>query len=484
MDARAGDEPQRLGRYLLFDNIGSGGMATVHLGKLEGPSGFSRVVAIKRPHAEYASKSEFVAMFLDEARLAARLRHPNVVPTLEIIVDGRSIGLVMEYVHGETLSRLLRMVTPTTAIALPIASGIAIGMLQGLHAAHEAKDDRGQPLGIIHRDVSPQNVIVGVDGVPRVVDFGVAKASSRLTQTTHDGTLKGKVAYMCPEHILNGPATRRFDVYAAAVVLWEMLASKRLFSTDMDAIVFATTPDATLKPPSVYRPNIPRSVDDVVMRGLARDPAQRYATAREMAIALGQALPPASATEIGEWVEAIAAEAMRIRVARVAAIERGDGDAMSDAHKILSHVTGKVDLTTEAGSSTSRTAPVQPARRRAALPIAAVVIALAVLVVLALLVVIVGPRLRTAPATREVAAVSASSPPAPSAAVTASTLVPIEAASASAAVYASAIVVKTRAPAVPRATAHPVSSAPSASCDPPYTYDAEGHKIYKVECLR
>src|SRR5438094_9657465 len=190
-----------VGRYALYGEIAAGGMATVHLGRLIGQVGFSRTVAIKRLHAQYAKDPEFVSMFLDEARLAARIRHPNVVATLDVVALRGELFLVMEFVQGESLSRLVRHARETRgSMPVPIVGAVMSGVLQGLHAAHEARNERGEPLDVVHRDVSPQNVLVGVDGVARVLDFGVAKAIGRL-QTTRDGQIKGKTAYMSPVHI-------------------------------------------------------------------------------------------------------------------------------------------------------------------------------------------------------------------------------------------------------------------------------------------
>ena len=196
-------EPIVVGRYALFDEIASGGMATVHLGRLLGPSGFARTVAIKRLHPQFAKDPEFVAMFLDEARLAARIRHPNVVSTLDVVARRRR-ALPRDGVRRRaSRSRGSREVARATASdrsrCRSSARSIA-GVLHGLHAAHEATSERGEPLGIVHRDVSPQNVLVGVDGVARVLDFGVAKAAGRV-QTTRDGQIKGKLAYMAPEQL-------------------------------------------------------------------------------------------------------------------------------------------------------------------------------------------------------------------------------------------------------------------------------------------
>ena len=193
-------------------------MASVHLGLLLGAVGFSRTVAIKRLHRQYAQDPDFVAMFLDEARLVARIRHPNVVPTLDVTVTDGELFLVMEYIPGESLTRLIREGTSRSDRMQPnVAATIIAGVLHGLHAAHEARGERNEPLGIVHRDVSPQNVLVGTDGAPRVLDFGVAKAAGRL-QTTREGQLKGKLAYMAPEQF-EGIATRASDVYSASVVL-------------------------------------------------------------------------------------------------------------------------------------------------------------------------------------------------------------------------------------------------------------------------
>ncbi len=313
--------PRIVGRYALYGKIASGGMATVFFGRLLGPVGFSRTVAIKKLHPHFSEDPDFVSMFLDEARLAARIRHPNVVPTLDIVATEGDLFLVMEYVQGETLARLLRAMSAAGGrVPVPVVTAALSGVLHGLHAAHEAKNERGEPLGIVHRDVSPQNVIIGVDGVARVLDFGVAKAAGRL-QTTREGQLKGKVAYMAPEQLRGAKATRQTDIYATSVVLWEALTGRRLFQDETEAGILQQILDAKVAPPSAWVPELPRALDEVVLRGLHPDPAARYPTARAMASAIESAGTMAIPRVVGDWVEATASEAIALQAARIAEIE-------------------------------------------------------------------------------------------------------------------------------------------------------------------
>jgi len=315
-----------VGRYALYGKIASGGMATVHFGRLLGSVGFSRTVAIKRLHPHFTEDPDFVSMFLDEARLAARVRHPCVVPTLDVVATGGEIFLVMEFVQGETLSRILRKLGPRgERIPLPIVASIFSNVLHGLHAAHEAKSERGKALEIVHRDVSPHNVIIGVDGTARVLDFGVAKAIGRL-QTTREGQIKGKLAYVAPEQLRSVDASRQTDVYAASVCLWEALTGKRMFEGASEAVIAGKILAGDLKPPSALVPDLPPALDPIVMRGLDRDPANRFATAREMASALEAAVPLAIPAVVGAWIEQTAAEAIAFQAAQLAEIENASSD--------------------------------------------------------------------------------------------------------------------------------------------------------------
>lgn len=295
--------PLLVDRYAIYDRIAAGGMATVHLGRLVGERGFSRTVAIKRLHPHLAMDPDFVSMFLDEARLAARIRHPNVVQTLDVVVAEGEVFLVMEYIEGESLATLMRATTARHE-ALPTAhiSALIAPVLHGLHAAHEAKTDRGEPLALVHRDVSPQNVLVGVDGVPRVLDFGVAKALGQ-SHLTRAGEVKGKLAYMAPEQIESRPIDRRTDVFAAGVVLWEALTGQRLFKGESDVQVMRLVLHEPIRPPSSVAPHLSPAVDQVVMCALSRDPDQRYPTAEAMADALEEVLHPTPARKLAVWVQ-------------------------------------------------------------------------------------------------------------------------------------------------------------------------------------
>ena len=309
------------GRYAIYDEIASGGMATVHFGCSLGPAGFSRVVAVKRLHAHLQRETEFVTMFRDEARVAARTRHPNVAPILDVVTTEREIFLVMEYVHGESLAKLFAaMRSLREPMPLPVISAILVGLLGGLHAAHQATDERGLSLKIVHRDVSPQNLIVGVDGIPRILDFGIAKAVGRLQQT-QTGEIKGKFGYMAPEQVNGQPVTRAADVYAAGVVLWEALTGVALFKADNDVALAAQVLLGNIVPPSRAVAGVPPVFDDITMCALEREPARRFATAQDMARALAQSVPVANASQVAAWVESLAGPVLRRREQRLWEIE-------------------------------------------------------------------------------------------------------------------------------------------------------------------
>ncbi|WP_437960194.1 protein kinase [Sorangium sp. So ce119] len=312
---------QVIGRYALFDELARGGMATVHLGRLLGTGGFARTVAIKRLHPHLARDREFVAMLLDEARLAGRIRHPNVVAMLDVVATERELFLVMEYVHGEALVRLQKASARTDGrIAAPLCAAILVNVLEGLHAAHEVRGERGEPLGLVHRDVTPHNVMVRGDGTALVVDFGVAKAAGRF-HTTEEGKIKGKLPYMAPEQLRGGDVTRRTDIYAAGAVLWEALVGQRLFDGTNEAEVLEQILYTAVEPPGRRAVGVPAALDDVVMRALERDPQKRFATAAEMARAVEAAVTPALTSQVAAWLGGLVGEALARQEEKLAAIE-------------------------------------------------------------------------------------------------------------------------------------------------------------------
>lgn len=313
-DAPSAQVERTIGRYVLYGPIARGGMATVHFARLVGGDGFSRIVAAKRLHEQFAEDPEFVAMLRNEARIGSCVHHPNVVPVLDLVVDGAEVLLVQEYVRGVPLDKLLRVaVKATEPVPADVVVAIVAGVLSGLHAAHEARDERGEPLGIVHRDVTPHNVVVGADGVPRLLDFGIAKARSS-SAVTREGFVKGKLSYMAPEQFRGVRATRRADVYSAGVVAWELLTMRKLHAGRDDLEVLAATMagdvphllDALVDQYASMGERRWTEVErlaPVVAKMMSNDPRRRYASAEEARDALVAAVPPAEAAVVGDWVQ-------------------------------------------------------------------------------------------------------------------------------------------------------------------------------------
>jgi eukaryotic-like serine/threonine-protein kinase len=309
-----------VGRYRIYSELASGGMATVYLGCLIGSVGFSKLVAVKCLHRHFALEPEFVAMFLDEARLASTIHHPNVVASLDVVAEQGELLVVMDYVHGETLAGLLRLSRLKGDLpAVPVVARIISDALEGLHAAHVACL-AGHALDIVHRDVSPQNIIVGADGNARVLDFGIAQAALR-SQVTEAGTVKGKVAYMSPEQVQGQAVDARTDVFAAGVVLWEALTGRRLFYApdSRDAVTMLLS--ALIPAPSALVPGLSAALDAVVLKALDRDVDARFATAHEFAEALRGVAGEASRREVADWVGRVAKEELAERLAMLEALE-------------------------------------------------------------------------------------------------------------------------------------------------------------------
>jgi eukaryotic-like serine/threonine-protein kinase len=517
------------GRYVIGDEIAAGGMATVHLGRMLGDAGFARTVAIKRLHPQFAKDPDLCTMLLDEGRLAARIHHLNVVTTLDVVASGNELFIVMEYVHGESLSALIRAAIRRREKVPPrIAAAALSGALRGLHAAHEARNAHGEPLGLVHRDISPQNILVGSDGVARVLDFGIAKAADRL-HVTVDGRIKGKFGYMPPEQLHAEIVDRRADIYAAGVVLWEALVGARLFAGRENA------PDLVrmVDPPSSRVRELPPSYDAVVMRALSREAEGRFATALEMAEALEAAGPVAPPAEVGAWVSLVAGDLLEERAARIAAVETRLVTSIRDSLHLIEGSSAPITRldgvggagALEAPKASSPPPPLVPsepppplqqtvsastppgprpdpgssqntmndplrARGSAALWIAAA--ALGAVAILATFAVIAGMPTSSArgsdtadPSASEAAPASASAAePAPSVFPAEPAVVVGAPATATAATAASPVsrarVVAPAARPIPAAPRRPAGDA----CSPPFTIDGEGHKHYKRECLR
>ncbi len=315
------DPKNRLERYELIGEIAAGGMAVVYLARIAGLGGFQRFVAIKKLHEHLAREQEFVEMFLDEARLAAGIHNPHVVPILEVGGSEGGYYLVMEYIEGDTLARVASraagratglhaaatsgtsprpkrapasMPTGGPAIPRPVTVRMLLDSLAGLHAAHELTDPHGNPLQIVHRDISPQNILVGVDGSARITDFGVARAAARLS-TTRSDTVKGKLAYLSPEQARGETCDRRTDLFAMGIILWEMLTGRRLFRGETDHETLARVMSGAIPPPSSLVPGMHPAFDAVVLKALARDINQRFSTCAEMGDALERAAMDAAA---------------------------------------------------------------------------------------------------------------------------------------------------------------------------------------------
>jgi eukaryotic-like serine/threonine-protein kinase len=276
----------RLGRYTLLRSLGAGGMAELFLARAVGIEGFAKLVALKRILSHKASNERFVRMLLNEARLVAGLDHPNIAQVYDIGLDQGEYFFAMEYVHGQDLARVLRR-APAHKLHLENALHVAIGVCAGLHCAHMARDPTGRPLDIVHRDVSPSNVLVSYQGAVKLVDFGVAKATT-LVSETREGVIKGKYGYMSPEQCLGDALDRRSDVFAVGILLWEMTVGRRLYAfkgelASLQRIVYRDAPR-----PSLHDPAYPPELEHIVMRALARDPKQRYQSAEQLQIDLEQ----------------------------------------------------------------------------------------------------------------------------------------------------------------------------------------------------
>ncbi|HUS33193.1 MAG TPA: protein kinase [Kofleriaceae bacterium] len=326
--ARAAPLPAKIGRHAVVGYIATGGMAELYLGKE--PTG--RPVVIKRILPHLARQTSFVSMFIDEARIGSRAKHPNLVEVHELGQVGTDLFLVMEYLVGENLAGLVRrLIKRGERISYGLCAYLIAEVCDGLHAAHELTDDAGNHLELVHRDVSPQNVFVTYGGDVKLLDFGVATAAHRLTQTA-SGEVKGKYAYMSPEQCRGEPLDRRSDIFSLGIVLYELTTLRRLFKRANELQVMKAITEDPIPRPTREAPDYPQALEDICVRALARDPAQRYATAAEMREDLLRAMQ-----QIG--LDGDPHEAIASKLARLFA------DRMIQKRELMERVRGGGDLT-------------------------------------------------------------------------------------------------------------------------------------------
>ncbi len=323
--------PLVFGNYEALALIGSGGMAEVFAARPRGEVRSPSIVAVKSIRSSLVTEPKFVTMFLDEMSIAAQVQSPNVVRTIDQgVTETGAPFLVMELVSGPTLAKLLRAAAP---LPIPIVAQVAAHAARGLHDAHEAKGKTGASLEIVHRDMSPQNILMGMDGFVRIMDFGIARATERFTQT-QQGEFKGKLSYFSPEQAHGPGVDRRSDIFSLGIVLWEALTAKRLFRGKDVAQTFTNVLKKPVPSPLDYRPDVPLELANVVLRALERDPERRFATAAEMEQAVLHAtrdIEIPEPTEFGVWIDELAGNPGAALNGRIAAANELPLGLMADA---------------------------------------------------------------------------------------------------------------------------------------------------------
>jgi len=326
--------PGRIGRYEVLSPLGHGGMASVYLVRRFGSAGFERLAAMKVLHRELCDDQDFVEMFLDEARVAARLHHPNTAAIIDLGSNGPQPYMVMDYVEGDTLDAVQRAASAVRrSVPVGIALRIALDALAGLDAAHNLEGPDGAPLGLIHRDVSPHNLLVGVDGVARLVDFGIARAASRRGVTAV-GVIKGNVPFMAPEQLRGYGIDRRADIFSMGVTLWETLSLRRCFPT-REGSPLSRMAREDYRPLAEVAPKVPAALDAICRKALAFDPDERFDSAAAFASAIEEAFRHDVATqrELAQFMSMVAADKVwrereAVRLSSQLASDRLDDDAV------------------------------------------------------------------------------------------------------------------------------------------------------------
>jgi serine/threonine-protein kinase len=341
--------PERVGSYELFAPIGAGGMATVYLGVAERTGGFQRQVAIKMIHGTHDSDPQLAADLLREAKLAARIRHPNVVPVLDVGEDPSGLFLVMDYIEGDNVAGLRRTAARLgERVPVEIALRVATDALAGLHAAHELTEKNGQLIGVVHRDFSPQNILVGIDGVTRLTDFGIAKIAMTAGHT-RTGKIKGKIAYMSPEQARGVKVDRRCDIWAAGVVVWELLTGERLYESEDEIGLLLKIVNENPRRLRQLCPDLPPALDEALAYALTPDLDARCPTADELRKLLLKSHPIADSATVGEWATRIAGPKLEARERKVNEIRelRAEGQRsgeVSAPHSTTSGAPPQADL--------------------------------------------------------------------------------------------------------------------------------------------
>jgi serine/threonine-protein kinase len=301
------------GKYELVSIAGEGGMATVYKARIRGAAGFQRPVAVKHIKPEYRALKNYIDMFIEEARVGSELAHPNIVQVHDFCSEAGSYYLVMEWVEGIDLGALIKVYNETGRhVPWPLAVTIAIGTLHGLGAAHDRVAPDGTPAPVIHRDVSPHNILLGVNGVVKLSDFGLARARDRAGSLTAPGTVKGKLSYLAPEVTFGKPNTVQSDLFGVASVLWETLTGERLFDGRTDIEIFKKIRACQVPPITERRSDVPPALAAVLDIGLAADPANRFATAEEFARALSQIMKQAAELSPASALGAAVAQARQV----------------------------------------------------------------------------------------------------------------------------------------------------------------------------
>jgi eukaryotic-like serine/threonine-protein kinase len=351
-----------VGKYRVLAELGRGGMANVFLSVIRGRGGVGKLVVIKSLLPELARDSSALGMFLDEARLSTQLNHGNVVQTYEIGTEGERHVIVMEYLDGQPLSAILQRCS-TTNTPLPIALylRVILHVLDGLHYAHELRSYDGTELALVHRDVSPHNVFVSYHGQVKVLDFGIAKASTSSSQTS-TGLLKGKIAYMAPEQMAGSDLDRRADIYAVGCLLWELAAGSKLWKDVPNAVIFRKVMNGEIPSPRSVNPECDDELERIVMKALSPDPGARFATALDLHDQIEKyaaRFPRPKGRDIGDFIAQLFAEQraeLKARLERQLASLGDDGQATS------SSLGSPTDLTTAADVSLEH-APEPPPQR-------------------------------------------------------------------------------------------------------------------------